>query len=50
MNNLAGAYKEVGRYDEAIELHEKTLELQKAILGEEHPTNADFDGQPGQCL
>ena len=37
LNNLAGLYKEQGRYDEATPLYLKSLEVSKRTLGEEHP-------------
>ncbi|EJN85183.1 PPR repeat protein [Actinomyces naeslundii str. Howell 279] len=36
-NNLAGAYQDAGRLDEAISLHEQTLEDSTRILGPDHP-------------
>ena len=36
-NNLAGAYQEAGRLDEAIPLYEQTLEDRTRILGPDHP-------------
>ena len=37
MNNLAAAYKSVGRLSDAIPLYEEALELTKAKQGAEHP-------------
>jgi tetratricopeptide (TPR) repeat protein len=37
MHNLAVAYRAAGRLDEALPLHEQTLELKKAKLGPDHP-------------
>jgi len=37
MNNLADAYKKVGRLDEALPLFEEALKLRKVKLGAEHP-------------
>ena len=36
-NNLAGAYRDAGRLDEAIALYEQILEDRTRILGPEHP-------------
>ena len=36
-NNLAGAYKDVGRFGEAIELYKRVLADQERILGFDHP-------------
>ena len=36
-NNLALAYADAGRLDEAILLHEKSLEARERVLGPEHP-------------
>ena len=36
-NNLAGAYQDAGRLDEAIPLFEQTLEDRTRILGPDHP-------------
>mgnify|MGYP000945399341 CR=1 FL=1 len=36
-NNLAGAYRDAGRLDEAIPLYEQTLEDRTRILGPHHP-------------
>ena len=36
-NNLAGAYCDAGRLDEAIRLHEQTLKDRTRILGPHHP-------------
>ena len=36
-NNLANAYRDAGRLDEAIALHEQTLEDSTRILGPHHP-------------
>lgn len=36
-NNLAEAYRLAGRHEEAIRVHEKTLEARERVLGEEHP-------------
>ena len=36
-NNLAGAYQDAGRLDEAIALYEQTLEDRTRILGTNHP-------------
>ena len=36
-NNLAGAYKSVGRFGEAIELYERVLAERERVLGADHP-------------
>ena len=36
-SNLAGAYRSVGRFDEAIELFEQVLAEQERVLGPDHP-------------
>ena len=36
-NNLANAYQDVGRLDEAITLHKQTLDARTHILGPDHP-------------
>ena len=36
-NNLAGAYQDAGRLDEAITLYEQTLEDRTRVLGPDHP-------------
>ena len=36
-NNLAGAYEDVGRFGEAIELYERVLADQEQVLGPDHP-------------
>ena len=36
-NNLAGAYRSVGRFGEAIELFERVLADQERVLGPDHP-------------
>ena len=36
-NNLAGAYRSVGRFAEAIELFEQVLDEHKRLLGPDHP-------------
>ena len=37
MNNLAMLYKHQGRYGEVEPLLVKTLEIQRRVLGQEHP-------------
>jgi tetratricopeptide (TPR) repeat protein len=37
MNNVAWSYAALGRHAEALQLYEKTLRLQKAGLGPDHP-------------
>ena len=36
-NNLAVAYQDAGRLDEAISLHEQTLAARERVLGPDHP-------------
>ena len=36
-NNLAIAYQDAGRLDEAISLHEQTLAARERVLGPDHP-------------
>ena len=36
-NNLATAYQDAGRLDEAISLHEQTLADRERVLGPDHP-------------
>ena len=36
-NNLAGAYREAGRPNEAIDLHKQAVKNRTRILGEDHP-------------
>ena len=36
-NNLAGAYEDVGRFGEAIELYKRVLADQEQVLGPDHP-------------
>ena len=36
-NNLADAYQDAGRLDEAITLHQQTLDHQTRVLGPDHP-------------
>jgi tetratricopeptide (TPR) repeat protein len=37
MSNLAASYTYLGRYADAIKLHEETLALRKVKLGPDHP-------------
>ena len=37
MNNLANCYEDLGRQADAVKLREKTLTIQKAKLGPDHP-------------
>ena len=48
MNNLAEAYRAVGRTAEAITLHGETLKLWKSKLGPDHPNTLGPHGQPRQ--
>ena len=36
-NNLAVAYRDAGRTDEAISLHEQNLAARERVLGPDHP-------------
>lgn len=36
-NNLANAYGDAGRYEEAIPIHEATMRIRERVLGPEHP-------------
>jgi len=38
MENLACAYADAGRWQEAVELCEKALQIEKDTLGLEHPS------------
>ena len=40
-NNLANAYQDVGRLEEAITLHKQTLDARTHILGPNHPDTLD---------
>ena len=42
MGNVAGAYEQVGRSDEALPLREELLQLSKAKLGEKHHDTLHF--------
>ena len=44
MNNLAISYDALGRYADALVLHEKVLELRRRILLEDHPDIGEADG------
>ena len=37
MNNLAVAYSQLGRHQDALVLREKTLEFWRRVLPEKHP-------------
>jgi hypothetical protein len=37
MSNLAAAYSDLGRYQDALAMQEKTLEFQRRVLPENHP-------------
>jgi hypothetical protein len=37
MGNLALTYRELGRHQDALVLQEKTLELNRRVLPENHP-------------
>jgi tetratricopeptide (TPR) repeat protein len=40
LHNLAGLYVHTGRYSEAEAMLEKVLEIDRHVLGEEHPDYA----------
>jgi tetratricopeptide (TPR) repeat protein len=40
LNNLAGIYREKGRYSEAEPLYQQALQIRKRLLGENHPSFA----------
>ena len=37
MNNLAQTYSDLGRYQDALVMGEKTLEFRRRVLPENHP-------------
>jgi hypothetical protein len=37
MGNLANTYRELGRYQDALVLEQKTLEYRRRVLPENHP-------------
>ncbi|KAH8834496.1 hypothetical protein DL96DRAFT_1580766 [Flagelloscypha sp. PMI_526] len=37
MSNLALTYRNLSKHQDALDLHERTLEMRRRILGEEHP-------------
>ncbi len=37
MGSLALTYSDLGRYSDALVMHEKTLEFQRRVLPENHP-------------
>ena len=37
MGNLALTYSDLGRHQDALVMHEKTLEFQRRVLPENHP-------------
>lgn len=39
-NNIGIVYRKLGDYDKALEYHNKALEIQKAVFGENHPYTA----------
>jgi hypothetical protein len=57
MNGLACVYREVGRYEEAVELFQETLNVRTRVFGEEHPDTlqtlfgmATCLHEKGQCV
>ena len=38
MNNLAVVYTVLGRFEEALKLHEETLQIRRRLFGPEHPS------------
>ena len=43
MQGLACSYSDLGRYDEAVEMGEKTLEFKRRVLPENHPDIGEGD-------
>jgi len=39
-DNIAAVYRNQGKYDEALELHQKALYIRENVLGKEHPYTA----------
>ena len=50
MGNLAVAYRDAGRLDEALRLAEETLKLSKAKLGPNDPITFDSMNTLGRCV
>ncbi len=38
MQGLASSYSALGRHEEALQMREKTLEFQRRVLPENHPS------------
>ncbi len=38
MSNLANSYYELGRHQDALVMNEKTLDFQRRVLPESHPS------------
>ncbi len=47
MDNLAISYSDLGRYQEALEMGEKTLEFFRRVLPENHPDIGEGDAAHG---
>ncbi len=51
MNNMANIYKRQGKYEEALEVHRKSLEIRTCIyVGDSHPLVADSWNNIGEVL
>ena len=42
LNNLAGLYRRMGRYADALPLYERAVAIALPVLGEQHPTTQIF--------
>jgi tetratricopeptide (TPR) repeat protein len=40
LNNLAGLYRSIGKYSEALPLYERALQIREQQLGADHPNTA----------
>ena len=49
MNNLANSYADAGRSQDALKLHEETLQLRKAKLGPDHPDTLESMNNVAAC-
>ena len=43
MGNLANSYSALGRHEEALEMREKTLEVYRRVLPDNHPDIGEGD-------
>ena len=49
MNNLAGALRSQGKYEQAEEMHRQALRLRETVMGKEHPaTLTSMDNLAGR--